>query len=102
MLRRDSIPPSARIERWRLHLQQFDYKVTHIPGKKNAADALSRFPVGKSDDGDMRATEEYAYSAAVEAVPAALRPSDVERASEQDATLKMVREAVEKGDWTKL
>ena len=41
-----SKPPLARIERWLLYLQQFQQKVTNIRGKDNAADVLSRLPVG--------------------------------------------------------
>ena len=47
-----SKPPSARIERWLLYLQQFQYTLTHIPGKENAADVLSRLPVGSTQDDD--------------------------------------------------
>ena len=36
--------PSARIERWLLYLQQFRFSVTHIKGKDNYADILSRIP----------------------------------------------------------
>lgn len=42
-----SKPPSARIERWLLYLQQFPYELTHIPGKENAADVLSLCPLAK-------------------------------------------------------
>ena len=35
--------PSARIERWVLRLQGYDYKVIYRPGKANIADALSSF-----------------------------------------------------------
>ena len=38
-------PPSARIERWMLYMQQFKYSIRHIPGRENAADALSRLPI---------------------------------------------------------
>ena len=38
-------PPSARIGRWLLQLQQYRYTITHIPGKANRADILSRTPV---------------------------------------------------------
>ena len=40
-----SKPPSARIERWLLKLQQYSYTIMHIPGKANRADILSRTPV---------------------------------------------------------
>ena len=48
VLRAKSKPPSARIERWLLYLQQFQYTLMHIPGKDNAADVLSRLPVGST------------------------------------------------------
>ena len=34
--------PHARIERWVLHLQPYEFKVIHLPGKNNIADPLSR------------------------------------------------------------
>ena len=49
-----SKPPSAIIERWLLYLQQFQYILTHIPRKDNAADVLSRLPVGPTEDQDTR------------------------------------------------
>ena len=97
-----SKPPSARIERWLLYLQQFQYTLTHIPGKDNAADVLSRLPVGSTEDDDTRETEDFAYSVASAAVPAALLPKHVETATENDPTLRLVRKAVTTGDWTQL
>ena len=86
-----STPPSARIERWLLYLQQFRYVVTHISGKENSADALSRLPVGPAQDHDARESTEYACSIASEAVPATLTPQQVEQASAKDPTLQLVR-----------
>ena len=34
--------PSARIERWVLRLQPYNYQVCYVPSRKNIADALSR------------------------------------------------------------
>ena len=96
-----STPPSARIEKWLLYLQQFRYEIRHIKGKDNSADALSRLPIdGDIDRGD--GAEDFAYSVVVEAVPAAMSPQSVEVASEQDPTLQLVRAAVKTGDWVKL
>ena len=97
-----STPPSARIERWLLYLQQFSYVVKHIAGKENPADALSRLPVDPPEDQDAIETREYACSIASEAVPAALTAREVERASEKDPTLQLVREAITSGDWSRL
>ena len=45
--------PSARIERWVLRLQPYDFKVVHIKGRDNIADSLSRLTPQKSCPGDM-------------------------------------------------
>ena len=42
MLSAKSTPPSARIKRWLLYLQQFCYEIKHIAGADNHTDALSR------------------------------------------------------------
>ena len=96
-----SKPPSARIERWLLYLQQFEYTVHHIPGRGNAADALSRLPV-ENPGKEHVYTEEYAFSVVAAAVPSALNPRQVEEASEQDPTLRIVRESIMSNDWTRL
>jgi hypothetical protein len=44
--------------------QQFSYKVTHIKGKDNSADALNRLPVGLAQLTDAAATKVYACSLA--------------------------------------
>ena len=59
-------------------LQQFRYVVAHIPSKENAADALSRLPVGPAEDHNASETREYTCSIASEAIPAALTPQEVE------------------------
>ena len=97
-----SKPPSARIERWLLYLQQFQYELTHIRGKDNPADVLSRLPIGQTQDEDTRETEDFAYSVASEAMPAALMPKQVEIASADDPTLHLVRQPVMTGDWSQL
>ena len=101
VLGKTSNPPSARIERWLLYLQQFQYEITYIRGTDNVADVLSRLPV-VSAEGDCKDTEEFAYSVASEAMPVALVPSEVEPLSAKDPTLELVRQAVISGDWSKL
>ena len=52
-------------------MQQFKYNMRHIPGKENAADALSRLPVDSADDAAIKQTEEYARTMVADAIPAA-------------------------------
>ena len=94
-----SKPSSARIERWMLYIQQCKYSIRNIPGRENAADALSRLPI---DSAAIKQTEEYARTIAADAIPAALAPRQVERESERDPTLHPVRHAITSGDWSKL
>ena len=97
-----SKPPSARIERWLLYLQQFQYDLMHIRGKDNAADVLSRLPVGQTQNEESSETKDFAYSVAIEAMPAALVPKQVEVASAEDTTLQLVRQAIMMGDRSRL
>ena len=41
---------SARIERWNLRLQSFDFTLRYQPGDGNPADFLSRHPVEKAEN----------------------------------------------------
>jgi len=92
-----STPPSARIERWLLHLQQCCYVVTHISGTENSADALSRLQLRTMMPCE---STEYACGIASEAVPAALTLQQVEQASAKDPTLQLVRQAVASVEWS--
>ena len=76
--------------------------MTHISGKENSADALSRLPVGPAQGGDARENTEYACSIASEAVTAAHTPQKVEQACAKDPTLQLVGQAVTSGDWSRL
>ena len=81
---------------------QDKFSIRHIPGGENAADALSRLPVDSTPDAAIKKTEEYACSIVADAIPAALAPRQVERESERDPTLQLVRHAITSGDWSKL
>ena len=92
--------PSARIERWVLRLQPYNYKVSYVPSSENIADALSRLtkiPAAKEYAQD----EEYVREATLQAVPVALRIEEIEEASYQDEELAAVRESLKTGDWRK-
>ena len=83
-------------------MPQFKCSIRHIPGRESAADALSRLPVDSAPDAAIKQTEEYARSIVADTIPAALSPHLVERESERDPTLQLVRHVITSGDWTKL
>ena len=95
--------PCARVERWVLRLQSYEFEVKYIPGKKNIADALSRLI--KTEDCKSHScseVENYVRFVAIQATPAALKPQDIERASDSDSELNLVRECIRSGQLHKL
>ena len=91
--------PSARIERWVLRMQPYKYKVCYVPSRENIADALSRLTKIPASQGYVH-DEEYIREVTLQAVPVALRIEEIEEASSQDKELKVVRECLQKDDWS--
>jgi len=93
--------PCARVERWVLRLQPYQFRVVHVPGTKNIADPLSRLlktdVLSKSKLGDQ--AEEYVRFVAISATPKAMTTREVERASADDDELQEVRECIDTGKW---
>lgn len=94
--------PCARIERWVLRLQPYEFKIVHIAGKSNIADSLSRLlsssvKQAKHEHG----ADEYVRFVAVTATPRALTTREVEEASAADPELQEVREAIATGHFEK-
>lgn len=90
--------PSARIERWVLRLQGYQYNVIYRPGKSNIADALSRLNCTNSKDTSAE-TEDYVRVIAQEATPASLSPHEIEIESAKDPELCAVRGYINTGNW---
>ena len=90
--------PSARIERWVLRLQPYNYQVCYVPSRKNIADALSRLTKIPASDQSLK-DDGYVRLVALHAVPAALRIKEIERVSAQDSELQAVRNCLIEGNW---
>jgi len=93
--------PCARIERWVLRLQPYDFSVIHRPGQGNIGDPLSRLLRGDVKPNNHRQSEEYVRFVAVNATPTALTTREIEEASAVDEELVEVRKAITTGQFEK-
>jgi len=79
---------SARIERWILRLQPYDFSVVYKAGASNPADYMSRHPTKSSVSAQEKITEEYVHFLTVNAVPKAMSMEEVIKASTDDREIK--------------
>jgi len=92
--------PSARIERWVLRLQQYNFKVVYRRGRDNIADALSRL-TPQQNIVSKNIAEDYVRFVSEQAAPLAVRIQEIEKESDKDPDLEEIRQAVKSGDWSK-
>ena len=91
--------PSARIERWVLHLQPYSFSVVYKPGKDNPADFLSRHPSSESISRQAVMADEYVRLLALSAIPKAMTISDIQKATDTDKTMQSLRAAIRHNKW---
>ena len=72
--------PPARIERWALRLQQYDYKVVYRRGDENPANTLSRMPL-PSRQSKPNTADEYVKFVALHAMPKGMTLEEVAEAT---------------------
>ena len=94
--------PPARVLRFALRLQPYNYTIKHIDGHSNVADYLSRQPIEDEDICYHTATEDFVRSTVLAAVPPALTGKEVEQASRIDPELTRVRQCITRNDWSDL
>lgn len=90
--------PCARIERWVLRLQSFDYQIVHIPGSQNIADSLSRLAIVKPspfDADEELIIREIAVSAGSSV---ALKWNEIRTESDNDAEISEVIQIIQSGN----
>ena len=93
--------PPVRIERWARRLQPYQVTVKYQRGDINPADYLSRHPTKHATETSrqQKVAEEYVSYLTATSTPKALKTQDIEAATQSDATLQAVAEAIKKKNW---
>ena len=92
--------PSARIERWMLRLQAYQYRVKYTPGKANISDCLSRLITDNSKNSEISDfNERYINFVTKTAVPVAMTAAEIEAESEKDQEITNLRVCIRSSDW---
>ena len=100
ILNNPSSKPPARIERWSLRLQPYNFSVVYRSGITNPADYMSRHPANPSCACDD--VEEYINLITHSAIPNALSLAEVAEATKNDPTLQKVIVVVRSNNWKSL
>ena len=93
----DRSKPCARIERWVLRLQAYNFKVIYRPGKTNIADSLSRLCT--LDNNQPFEDEHHINQIVKHAKPTALEMDLITGASSQDEEIQLVKDALATNNW---
>ena len=92
----------ARIERWGLRLQQYDFDIQHRPGVGNPADVLSRQPLHHcSENNASNVADQYVNFLEQHSVPVAMNIKDIMVATKTDHQLQNAIANIQSGKWTK-
>ena len=92
--------PPARIERWNLRLQAYDFEVKHTQGSQNPSDFLSRHSIPREERKLL--AEEYVNFLASNAVPKAMTLSEVQLATQHDKTLQCIFWLIQNQQWHRI
>lgn len=92
----------ARIERWGLRLQPYDFRVEYRKGADNPADYMSRHPLPVQPTDRTRAAkvaEEYVNFVAQQATPKAMTLQEIKTETLKDTTLQQVSAHIKNNSW---
>ena len=93
---------NARIERWNLRLQSYDFTLRYKPGEGNPADFLSRHPVSSPQTQtkhEKTVADEYVSFLIDHDVPKAMTKKEISDASRNDPTIQAVKHSIRTNSW---
>ena len=91
--------PPARIERWLLRLQPYNFRVVYLPGKDNPTDYLSRHPVDSYSLHNCKQAEAYVNFISHFATPKAMSLSEIKRETASDPTMQELAKLIRTQCW---
>jgi hypothetical protein len=91
----------ARLERWRLRLQSYDFQIHYRPGHDNPSDYMSRHPMNKTSmtSQDSENSEYYIQFIAESTTPKAMTLQQIREATQNDSTLQHAAHIIQKDLW---
>lgn len=89
--------PCARIERWVLRLQAYRYRIEHIPGNYNIADAVSRLSASSTGEDDDGVADAYIRYVARDDLPVAVSFQEMVEETTKDPTIQEIIECLQSG-----
>lgn len=94
--------PCARIERWVLRLQSYDFKVVYKPGNTNIADPLSRWCQNDAvDESFDEQSDHYVSLVAEDSRPIAIEMNNIIKHAMEDPEFLLIKKALKSGNWPK-
>ena len=85
-----SKPQPARIKRWHLRLQEYDFQVVYRPGNTNLRDPLSRLANQHPRSNMESCADRYDNHLTTHLAPQAMRVEEIQQASLEDPELRTV------------
>ena len=91
--------PPARIERWNLRLQGYNFSIVHTKGTENPSDFLSRHTSLMEPKREEKMAEDYVNFISLHAIPRAMTLAELQEATRADVTLQHLMGVICSGRW---
>ena len=91
--------PPARIERWNLRLQEYNFSIVHTKGVDNPSDFMSRHPSQDTSNHEEKLATAYVNFVSNHAVPKAMTLLEIETATKEDETMQKLVELITTNSW---